>query len=97
MQPVLIAYVPARRRRRIGGVIAIEPFVNVEDVTLLRPQQTGEGLALHATLVFAGFGRMNRVVKLVGLFDSLIEYRVEVGERRLIAQAQAARDVVTWR
>ena len=50
MPPAPIAPEVALRGRREGGVVAIEPDVDVEEVALFVPEHAGERLALDALL-----------------------------------------------
>src|SRR5512143_716847 len=82
MLPVDIATRMTCRGRRIGGVVAVEPFVNVIQIYLLGPEQPRKRLPLNAALIFGGFGRMNYSVKLIRLFKTLSDYLMDISEGR---------------
>src|SRR6185437_61849 len=90
------------RRRRLCG-IAQKPSSNFVVIRLLAPEQSGEGLPLRQTSVIAHLLLRATLIKLVRLFDTLIECRFELcaekiarrwfifagwRERRLVRQAQ---------
>src|SRR5215207_2799121 len=78
--------------------VALQPLVHIEKVDLLGPKQTGEGLALHQSLIIAGRQRVERRVELISLSQTLPEHLVDVTQRRikhLRGETHAERDGTT--
>ena len=81
MLPIGVATVFADfGRGRLAG-IALQPQFDAVMVKLLAPQQPGQGLPLHPSLVVVQIGALNGGVEGVGLGDALLEDGVEVAER----------------
>ena len=94
--PLVVATVPALRRRPRLARIAAQPLLDVVVEELFGPQHAGEGLALHTSLVDIKRGRLQRCVELVGLIDTSSNQYIELIGRKLRrgitgkrAQAQA--------
>ena len=87
MSPVGISNRATTARWRIGWVIAVEPGSNVKDIALLRPEQAGQGCALHVSLVGRGMRRGELFIKLIGLFATLCHECIN-GRRQLLFPAR---------
>ena len=74
--PVKIADGLTRRGRFPIWVITLEPQVDIEQIDLLGPQQSGKRGALDVLLILAGCRRMNRMVELIRLGTTLGNDRV---------------------
>ena len=65
-------------RRWIFRVLAVEPCVDIEEVDLFRPEESGERLALDALFVLGGIRRVDRSIEVIRLrtapCNNLIEY-----------------------
>ena len=83
MLPVAVANLGARLRRRLGGVVALEPLAHVEAVYLFAPQKPGERLPLDAALVGGGGLRLKGGVKLVGFITPGLQGGFNSRERAL--------------
>ena len=77
---MLISNPQPRCRRRILGVVAFKPVVDVEEVDLLCPKQPCECLSLHALFVFRGLGRLDRGVELISFRPAPRDDLVDVFE-----------------
>ena len=84
MLPMPVADASARVGRRPVGIVAIEPAADVEDVALLVPEHARESLPLDEPFVVGCAGRVNRLVKLIGLLPPLRDDRVDVGQRIVV-------------
>ena len=63
--------------------VSLQPLVYIEEVDLLGPEQPGERLSLDQPLIVAGQRWVDRRVELVGLGQTLTEYRIDVTQRRV--------------
>jgi len=76
--PVPIPNPFARARWTKLRVVTLEPLVHVEEINLLRPQQSREGLALNSFFVVGCFGRFNGGIELVRLGAPLCNDALDV-------------------
>ena len=78
--------------RRTVGEVALEPALHVEDVALLGPQQTRQGLALDAAFVLGRLRGVDRGVELIGLLsppvDDGVDLRERLGQAALVGEAK---------
>src|SRR6187549_350678 len=78
MPPVAVPDPLPRSRRGIVRVVAFQPLIHIEEVDLLRPQQSCECLALHSSFILTCLWWMDGVVKFVSLGAAFLDDRVEV-------------------
>jgi len=81
MSPTTIATLMAGGGRRQTRIVAIEPDVDVVEIALLRPEQSGEGLPLDAALFLRRALRMDRVVELVGFRAAMQDELIDIAVR----------------
>src|SRR4051812_14888959 len=77
MAPVPVAPRQTRRRGRELRIVAVEPNVDVEKVTLFCPEHAGESLPLNVDLFAAAPRRMHGLVELICLANATFEQRVD--------------------
>ena len=93
--PVNVADIFSRFGGRRTGIVAVQPFGNIEEINLFAPKQAGERLTLDAPFIFSSARRMNRCIKLVGFRpahgNDFIDVRKRPGHR-FVRQPQAQDD-----
>ena len=80
MPPVAVADRQAAGGGRGGWIVSVEPFVHVEDVALLRPQQPCQRPPLHEPLVFRGLRWRDGRIEPLGLVLPRLDDRIDVVE-----------------
>src|SRR5205823_3908593 len=78
MAPTSIATVMTGFGRWPARIVAVQPHVDVVEIALLRPEESGEGLTLDVALFLRGLPRMDRVVELVGLGAAVEDELIDV-------------------
>ncbi len=63
------------------GIVAVQPFVDVEQVDLLGPEHSGERLTLHRAFIRRRPRRVNRCIELIGFGSAAREDLLDVGQR----------------
>src|SRR6267154_1741363 len=80
MLPMIVADFLPRAERRPIGIVAFQPAADVEDIRLLIPQESREGLPLNEPLVVGGVRRMDAVVEFVGFAATIGDDVVNFGQ-----------------
>ncbi len=80
VKPFCVAHVLLGGFEQRVAVVFNQPLFQIEIVKLLAPQHPRQRLAVHPALIFTERGRGDQIVEIVGVFNTLFKYRIEVFE-----------------
>ena len=64
-------------------VVARQPFIDIENIVLLSPHESGKSLALYQAFIGACTGRVYRIVEFVRLALAPVKNGIGIRKRRL--------------
>src|SRR5262245_63204405 len=90
MRPIEVAALLARRRWRWAGGVAVQPPLYSIVIKLLAPQESGESLSLHISLIVAQVEVLDSRIELVCFLYPLLKNAVEIREWRRVLVVREA-------